>query len=605
MKNLIRLLIIFCFFPSISWANHTIEYLENQLKTVTGKEKITALNELSEAYWEVSARKSIEYAEQALKLAEPSKDEVENANALYNIGVAYRNLSNYDSALEYHLKALKIREEIGNKKDIADSLHQIGIVYDYSNNFNKALEHHNKALEIREEINDEKGIADSLHNIGVIYHLSNRYMKALEYYLKALQIREDMGDKKAIAGSLNNLGVIYKDIVNYPKSLESYLKALEIFEEFGDKYETANILNNIGELYLGLKDYEKALLYLEKGLSIAKEVEAKEIIRENYAFHSEVYAAQGDYQQAFEYYKLSSEIKDTIFTEESSAKIADMQTKYETEKKEKEIALLKKDNEIKELELDRQKLLRNSFLGGFAFVLMIAFIIFHLYRLTKKAHAELAEAHRIITLEKEKSDKLLLNILPLKVATDLKERGMTEPESFPNVTVYFSDIVGFTKKSAMLDPKFVIDELNDIFTAFDSIIERNHCERIKTIGDAYFCVCGMPEEDPDHAENIVRSAQEIIQYLKERNRNSRAEWEIRVGIHSGKVVGGVVGVKKYIYDVFGDTINTASRMESNSEPMRINISEVTYELVKERFNFIEREATFVKGKGEMKMYFVN
>jgi class 3 adenylate cyclase len=216
----------------------------------------------------------------------------------------------------------------------------------------------------------------------------------------------------------------------------------------------------------------------------------------------------------------------------------------------------------------------------------------------------ISEAYDIIKQEKEKSDRLLLNILPVKVADDLKRTGQTTPESFRDVSVSFSDLVGFTKLSSLLDPRTLIDELNDIFTAFDNVIEKNGCERIKTIGDAYLAVCGMPEPNKNHAENIVNSGIEIVNYLKERNKKSKRKWEVRMGIHTGKVVGGVVGVKKYIYDVFGDTINTASRMESNSEPMRINVSETTYEIIKDRYAFLPREPVDVKGKGRMKMYFV-
>nr|MBC8386048.1 adenylate/guanylate cyclase domain-containing protein [Candidatus Cloacimonadota bacterium] len=174
-----------------------------------------------------------------------------------------------------------------------------------------------------------------------------------------------------------------------------------------------------------------------------------------------------------------------------------------------------------------------------------------------------------------------------------------------DVTVYFSDIVGFTKKSSELEPKILIGELNDIFTAFDNIIEEHECERIKTIGDAYMAVCGLPEANGYHAENVIKSAIEIIKYIKHRNDYSEIKWEIRIGIHTGRVVGGVVGIKKYIYDVFGNTINTASRMESNSEPMKINISETTYKLVKDKFRFIERSPLEVKGIGNFKMYFVD
>lgn len=164
--------------------------------------------------------------------------------------------------------------------------------------------------------------------------------------------------------------------------------------------------------------------------------------------------------------------------------------------------------------------------------------------------------------------------------------------------------MNFTEESGKLEPRRLIGELNEIFTEFDGIIEKNHCERIKTIGDAYLCVCGMPEPNPRHAENILDSAIGIIRYLEKRRPRCGVRWKMRIGIHTGRVVGGVVGVKKYIYDVFGDTINTASRMETNSEPMKINISETTFHLVKDKYNFIERGSFSVKGKGEMRMYFV-
>jgi adenylate cyclase len=217
---------------------------------------------------------------------------------------------------------------------------------------------------------------------------------------------------------------------------------------------------------------------------------------------------------------------------------------------------------------------------------------------------QVAERTKELQLEKEKTEELLLNTLPLKVVNDLKENGKTEPESFDEVTVFFSDIVGFTNLSAQLNPDLLIKELNLIFTAFDDIMTNNHCERIKTIGDAYLAVCGMPEKNEHHAENMIRAAIEIRNYIENRNSLSDIQWKIRIGIHSGKVIGGIVGIRKYIYDVFGDTINTTSRMESNSKPMGINVSESTYHLVKEKFQFTPRKPIEIKGKGVMKMYFL-
>jgi len=230
--------------------------------------------------------------------------------------------------------------------------------------------------------------------------------------------------------------------------------------------------------------------------------------------------------------------------------------------------------------------------------------ILNLKKYNEKLERIVMERTREIQLEKEKSDRLLLNILPKKVADELKENGFSEPQAFDNVSVFFSDVVGFTTISKDLEAKYLIKELSEIFTNFDLIIEKYNCQRIKTIGDAYLCVSGMPDPEPRHAHNLVNASLDIIDYLVARNKISTIQWNIRIGINTGSVVGGIVGIKKYLYDVFGDTINTASRMESNSETMRINVSERTWELVRDEFNMSSRGDFEVKGKGIMRMYFV-
>ncbi len=214
------------------------------------------------------------------------------------------------------------------------------------------------------------------------------------------------------------------------------------------------------------------------------------------------------------------------------------------------------------------------------------------------------KTHLELVKQRQQSERLLANILPQKVIADLKATGTSKPELFDEVTVLFSDFVGFTDFSTNIAPEILINELSDIFTAFDEIIYRNHSERIKTIGDAYMAVCGMPSRNPEHAKNIVQAATEMINYLEQRNRQSELQWRCRIGIHSGALVGGIVGVKKYLYDVFGDTVNTASRVETASEAMRISVSQATYQLVAEDFQFIPRGAIELKGKGPVELFFV-
>ncbi len=218
----------------------------------------------------------------------------------------------------------------------------------------------------------------------------------------------------------------------------------------------------------------------------------------------------------------------------------------------------------------------------------------------KRVEEKLREYAINLQVEQEKTDRLLLNILPVSVANDLKKTGSTLPQVYPEVTVLFSDVVSFTKLSSDMEPAYLIGLLNEMFTAFDHIMTIHHCERIKTSGDGYVAVCGMPQANPNHAENIVRAAQETLRFLLGAN----FPWQVRIGIHSGSVVGGVVGVQKYIYDIFGDTVNTAARMESYSEPMRINISEATCQRIEGHVKVSEREITQVRGKGNLRMFFV-
>jgi len=226
----------------------------------------------------------------------------------------------------------------------------------------------------------------------------------------------------------------------------------------------------------------------------------------------------------------------------------------------------------------------------------------------KKLEEKVKERTKELEEEKDKSDNLLLNILPHEVAEELKSTGKYEAKQFDDITVLFTDFVGFTSISEKLSPKELVAEIHYCFKAFDEIIGRCKLEKIKTIGDAYMAVCGMPNKDSSHAIRTVEAALEIDKFIKlyqqERKEANKTYFEIRMGIHSGSVIAGIVGVKKYAYDIWGDTVNTAARMEQNSEPGKINISGVTHELIKSKFKCSYRGKIEAKNKGGIDMYFV-
>ncbi len=215
----------------------------------------------------------------------------------------------------------------------------------------------------------------------------------------------------------------------------------------------------------------------------------------------------------------------------------------------------------------------------------------------------------LILKEKEKSDYLLLNILPEQVAHELKEEGRASPRHFERISVLFTDFKGFTNIAERLTPEELVEELDTCFRHFDEIIERYGLEKIKTIGDAYMCAGGLPRNNRTHAVDCVLAGLEIQNFMQEQKREKHAQgrmyWELRLGINTGDVVAGVVGKKKFAYDIWGDTVNTASRMESSGVPGHVNISEATYEEVKDFFVCQYRGEIAAKNKGQVRMYFVH
>jgi PAS domain S-box-containing protein len=353
--------------------------------------------------------KTIEYYSQSLVLAKETGDKQRSATLLGNIGVVYYDQGYYAKALNYYMNSLSIREEINDKQGIAYVLGNIGLIYEALKNDSMTLKYYDKSLKIKQEIGDKKGISITYSNIGEIYKTQKNYVKALEYYQYALAISTEVDYKKVIASSLNNIGDVYKLQGNYNKASEYYTKTIKIYQEMGSKQGISLSYNNIGDLYRMKGDNENALINFNKSMAIATEIGDLEMTRENYLKIAMTYASMQDFQQAFKYHQLFSTINDSILNKESIKQIADMQAKYETAEKEKEIKLLKKDAEVQTLKLNQNKILMYSLIAVFFLLAVLTLFIFNNYRHRQRVRQLNAE---IALRESEEKYRDLANLLP-------------------------------------------------------------------------------------------------------------------------------------------------------------------------------------------------
>jgi class 3 adenylate cyclase len=321
---------------------------------------------------------------------------------------------------------------------------------------------------------------------------------------------------------------------------------------------------------------------------------------------STTYELMGQTARSFTAYKNYITLRDSVYNVDKAKQLVriDLQSGFSR----KQLAdSIKQDDATKVLRLRLQKQQAYTYGGfiGLALVLLLSFFIYRNYDQQKKANRTISKANAAIQKEKQVSETLLLNILPEEVAQELKDAGKVHAKSYEHVTVVFTDFVNFTSAGEHLSPQQLVAELDTCFQAFDMIVGKYNIEKIKTVGDAYLAVSGLPHQNPDHASDIVSAAIEIRDYMAERRRSmGDRTFEVRIGIHSGSVVAGIVGLKKFAYDIWGDTVNTAARMEQNSEPGKINISEATYVLLKGQFNCVYRGKIEAKNKGVIDMYFV-
>lgn len=554
-------------------------------------------NRLQEAYGQYK---------QALELRKNLGDDKSISITLNNLGLVCLYTGKYREAITYFQEALPLKIKLGDYKSLTATYENLGVAYLRVSDYQKAIETHYTSLKISEQHTDNHRVALSYQNIGMVHLMQQDSPYALVMFEKALQLIAGSSDKVSILQLKNNIGACYRNLKDYPRAITCFTECKKLSLEEG--YLTGSLVasNNLGDIYMerhsyteaeqaylycwqqGMEDDHKpgamvaalnlgrlyllqakpedSYAYLQKALELSVEADDLQHQQEIYQLLSQVYEVKGEYNKALSYYKQYEALKGKILNLDNLKMINELKTKYEVDRQEKEI------------EINR---LRNI---------------------------ELKDALEDLTIEKRRSEKLLLNILPEEIALEMKRYGKVQPRLFPMVTVMFLDIKSFTVVSEKLPPATLVEMLDAYFARFDDILRTYGIEKIKTIGDAYLCVSGLPVPSDKHAHQMALAALEMQQWLKEeklrRETGGMPFFEFRLGIHSGPVVAGVVGKAKYEYDVWGDTVNTAARMEQNSEVGSINVSSSTYNLLVNDFDFKPRGKIVAKNKGEVEMFFL-
>lgn len=549
------------------------------------------------AYYQGDYTEVFDYWTRSLQQFELIKDTLGIANMSSNIGVIYYDQGSHARALDYYLQSLKYSEYLKDPKRISTALINIGGFYAQMKEYDKALDYFQQFEFYRDEIDDPAFQITYLMGIGGVYSERNDHEKAKAYFLEALKISMNTTD---YAHNLTMIGKEELSLGNRQEAIEYFNEAYEIAKEKNLPLDLVQARLALGKIFLK-EEPQKALDIYEEGEFIAKSMEINEELRDIYGGMSEAYQNLGDYRNAFKYQKMFLKLKDSIFNLETDDKIRGLQFDFDLSKKEDEIGLLEKEAQIQDLTEKRQK---NTIFGvalALFFIAMLALGLFRRYKFIK-------ETNVIIEAEKNRSESLLLNILPEETAQELKEYGKVKAKRFESTTVMFTDFVGFTSFAKNLEPEELVNSVDFYFSKFDNIMEKYGVEKIKTIGDAYMCVAGLPQKVEYDVFRAVQAAFEIIEFIKESKGNVNdqlANFDIRIGMNTGPIVAGVVGTKKFAYDIWGDSVNVASRMESKSMPGKINISESTYDLIKDVYDCEYRGEIDVKNKGMMKMFFIN
>lgn len=579
------------------------------------KDVAIALNNIGSLYHKQGLfAKAIPFFEDALK-EEKSLSHHTLLTLYANLGVAYQNSNNPNKAIEFVNKAIKESDALNKLNEKASLNNLLSNIYFNQKDLFNAQKYNNSALSLSQKSTIENR-ADANKTAALIYQQLYEYEKAFEYYRKYLDIKDSiLVQERVLQQRLQEqvfllekqekelqLSLINKDIQDLTlKQLRLQSEKLEL--EAAKKEDELKLLKQSQEVNEAtLKNKELEALRARQALEIAQQNLAAAAKDKSLAD-----LRQKEQLQLVELARQKAETQQNLQAISLLTKDKELLTINNE--------LLSKDAALKALAIEGQRNFKRTAYGIGALLLIISLLIFRGLQSAKKNNKLLSQKNEEIEasrheteIERQKAENLLLNILPDETAEELKTFGQAIPRKYDKVSVLFTDFTNFTKISAKMTAEELIAELNECFVAFDEIIEQHQLEKIKTIGDAYMCAGGIPTPNDTNPIDTVKAAIALQKFMQQRNAMKESQglpyFQMRIGIHTGSVIAGVVGKNKFAYDIWGDTVNLASRMESTSPPNAINISESTYQYVQNHFTCTYRGEIEAKGKGKVNMYLV-
>ncbi len=567
----------------------TIIYQQGKLEST---EKLELLRNLS-FHSANDLELSLSYADELISLSDQENNFLYLYRGYSQKGQTYRLAGDLTLALDAFFKSAKAALNLKDNAYEGGAYLTIADVYSEMGNSNNSQIYYTKSIDILRNTRDTLTLATALLNAGDEALNIKKYDTALSYFEESGLLFERANYLIGTAYNKGNIGMVYAEQGKDSLATSNINEAIVILEELEDYSPISEYLTFMSDIYLKQNDWPTALSYSQRSLVLAKKYGLKKQISESNLQLSKLYEEAGDPAASYKYYKEHILYRDSVKNIEAVQQMADQRTNYEVAQKQVEVDLADQ----------RRKNQRNISIATAIALLLFLIMAIGLYRRNKF----IRKTKQLIEEEKERSENLLLNILPEETAQELKEKGKVKAKKYDAVTVLFTDFKGFTSYSEKLSPEALVETIDFYFSKFDAIVERHGLEKIKTIGDAYMCAGGLHDNEKDHAGRMISAALEITAFVEETKNDiaaSELTFDIRIGINTGPVVAGVVGTHKFAYDIWGDAVNVASRMESNSEPGKINISENTFELIKDSFDCVFRGEIEAKNRGSLKMYFV-